>query len=323
MSYWIEVSLSVLGGYVSLSLLFFYFPELIHKKKKPNGISTTVNHISHRGGAAERPENTMSAYEHAVSVGSQMLELDVRLTKDKQVVVHHDENLLRLTGVNANLRSLNYAELPTRFLDTIAVTFSPDNQMKTTDFDTHIPLLEEVFRTFPEIPINIDLKDSDEVLIDKVYELIKRYKRENLVVWGSFVDSTVNKVHQKYPEILTFCSFKSVLKIIFMYYTGLLPFFPVREGFFEIPMFAKRELPNWKFAVPMWIVRNVLGSSRLFWHLRKRGIAVFTWVQNSEEDYNLCWQKLKVGGMMTDYPTKLTEYYSKVTTDKSSLLKSK
>ncbi len=51
-----------------------------------------------RGGGSERPENTLSAFQHAVDVGAQMLELDVHLTADGQVVVFHDATLQGLCG---------------------------------------------------------------------------------------------------------------------------------------------------------------------------------------------------------------------------------
>ena len=56
-------------------------------------------HISHRGGAAETYENTVEGFRRAVNeCGSEMLELDVRMTKDGVVVVSHDMHLGRLCG---------------------------------------------------------------------------------------------------------------------------------------------------------------------------------------------------------------------------------
>ena len=54
----------------------------------------------------------MAAFEHAVGLNTDMLELDVYLTKDKQVVVFHDENLQRLCGSEKSIKDFEYDNLP-------------------------------------------------------------------------------------------------------------------------------------------------------------------------------------------------------------------
>ena len=53
---------------------------------------------AHRGGSAERVENTIAAFKHAVSLDMNLLELDVHLSKDGEVVIAHDETLGRMCG---------------------------------------------------------------------------------------------------------------------------------------------------------------------------------------------------------------------------------
>ena len=53
----------------------------------------SILNIAHRGGAAMRPENTMAAFEHAIALGCDGAELDVHLSADGVVVVHHDDRL--------------------------------------------------------------------------------------------------------------------------------------------------------------------------------------------------------------------------------------
>ncbi|GFR30511.1 lysophospholipase D GDPD1 [Trichonephila clavata] len=100
---------SIFGGYIASSLILFKFPNLIHKRKK---LKFFCQHISHRGGAGEYAENTLSAFENAVKQGTDMLEIDLHLTKDEKVVVSHDNNLLRVTGVDVNISDSNYKDLP-------------------------------------------------------------------------------------------------------------------------------------------------------------------------------------------------------------------
>lgn len=85
---------------------------------------------------------------------SHMFELDICVTKDNQLVVHHDANLRRTCGVNKDIGELNYEELP-RFKEEFE-PFGRDELMKSDK--NAIPLLETLFKEFPEMPMNIDLK---------------------------------------------------------------------------------------------------------------------------------------------------------------------
>ncbi|XP_040124998.1 lysophospholipase D GDPD1 isoform X3 [Ictidomys tridecemlineatus] len=183
--------LSTLGGYLVTSFLLLKYPTLLHQRKKQRFLS---KHISHRGGAGENLENTMEAFQHAVTLGTDMLELDCHITKDEQVVVSHDENLKRSTGVNVNISDLKYCELPS-YLGKLDVPFQRACQCEGKD--NRIPLLKEVFDAFPNTPINIDIKVNNNVLIKKVSELVKQYKREHLTVWGNASYEIVEKCYKE------------------------------------------------------------------------------------------------------------------------------
>ena len=60
------------------------------------------------GGAGERVESTLSAFRHAYSQGTEMFEVDAQMTADGRVVVCHDDDLKRLTGVDGKISQLNY-----------------------------------------------------------------------------------------------------------------------------------------------------------------------------------------------------------------------
>jgi glycerophosphoryl diester phosphodiesterase len=67
--------------------------------------------IAHRGDSGARPENTLSAFKQAISVGADLVEMDVQLTKDGHVVVLHDVTVNRTTDGTGSVRELTLAEL--------------------------------------------------------------------------------------------------------------------------------------------------------------------------------------------------------------------
>ena len=67
--------------------------------------------FAHRGGAALRPENTLLAFDHGLSLGADGLELDVHLSRDGVVVVHHDATLERTTNGRGPIAALTADEL--------------------------------------------------------------------------------------------------------------------------------------------------------------------------------------------------------------------
>ena len=84
-----------------------------------------VLNIAHRGGAALRPENTLAAFRHALALGADGAELDVQLSADGVVVVHHDyrlnpgltrKNGVWLKGETPRIKDLSFAELKASIL---------------------------------------------------------------------------------------------------------------------------------------------------------------------------------------------------------------
>src|SRR4030095_5906616 len=66
---------------------------------------------AHRGGAALRPENTLAAFDHGLTLGADGLELDVQLSRGGGVGVHHDDTLDRTTDASGPIHALTAAEL--------------------------------------------------------------------------------------------------------------------------------------------------------------------------------------------------------------------
>lgn len=106
---------------------------------------------AHRGGAGLAPENTMQAFEGAVSLGVDWIELDVQTCATGELVVIHEPDLLRLAGSSAAV-----AELP---LDELQA-FDVGSHFPGAAPGARVPTLVEVLETFAErVRCNVEVKE--------------------------------------------------------------------------------------------------------------------------------------------------------------------
>lgn len=139
---------------------------------------------AHRGASIDYPENTMSAFIGAKELGADWIELDVQQTKDGKIIVFHDKNFKRVTGVDANTWELTYEEVKNlnaaNYFDEKSFTISESTTLEPAfgDFE-RIPLLEEAIKFAKEndIKLNIELKptgyetDFEKSVIDIINKL--------------------------------------------------------------------------------------------------------------------------------------------------------
>lgn len=155
--------------------------------------------IAHRGASAYYPENTMAAFEGALEMGSEMIELDVMMTKDRVPVVFHDASLNKHTDGKGPLKNLTLAEL--KKLDA-------GSWFHEKFRGERIPTLDEVLEfAAGKIALNIEIKTeavTDELrdgVEEKSLRLVKKYGMENHVLFSSFDYRTIRHLKELDPDI--------------------------------------------------------------------------------------------------------------------------
>jgi len=301
---WVVAALSVLYCLYKLAL-FYPLPQL-RNRKLPRSLKGAV--IAHRGSREEGlPENTIAAFKDAVAAGADIVELDVWLTKDGKIVVHHDESLARMTmdSCKDKIHQVDYAALPK------IVPLTPqDGRVKSIPFERraeweNIPLLEEVLAVLPEnVALIVEFKQDSNELISKVHDLILSLdksgsRRKENMYWFSLIESINAKLRAKDASIPTIISATSVLKVLLYYYIGLLPFVKLPDAVFGITVEeitldrvrhekALKDVPDVLKRLLAYLLSGkpsgVMVSPGCFAHLRKRGIPVWFLGCNTEED---------------------------------------
>ncbi len=142
--------------------------------------------FAHRGSRVLWPENTMHAFQGAFDLGYQYFETDVRISRDGVVVVFHDKTLDRTTNATGLVSDWLFEDL--RHLDA-AWDFGADEGYPLRGSGIGIASLDELFSTFPDVHINIDLKGKG--LEWPVAEIIRDHGRQERTLIGSFVDRRI------------------------------------------------------------------------------------------------------------------------------------
>lgn len=141
--------------------------------------------VGHRGFRAKYPENTLSGFRAAVDAGVEMVELDVTLSRDRHVVVMHDDTIDRTTNGKGRIRDTSWEDI--RGLDA-------GSWFDGRFAGEAVPDLETVFQAIGKTCIiNVEIKpdaveneDQPDAIENQVAELIHQYGLFESVVVSSF-----------------------------------------------------------------------------------------------------------------------------------------
>ncbi|MEG0848755.1 MAG: glycerophosphodiester phosphodiesterase family protein [Flavobacterium sp.] len=222
--------------------------------------------IAHRGAKAYEPENTLQAFQKALDLNSDGIELDVHLSSDEQIIVIHDETIDRTTNGKGLVNTFSLSELKSFLIDR----------------KYQIPTLKEVFDLVDKkCFINIELKGLGTPI--KVVQLIEEYISDknwnyNHFIISSFDWNMLEETSNLNPKI---------------------PIGVLTEENLDTAL-AFAEKVKAKAIHPDFQLLNTENVSEI----QEKGFLVLPWTVNHEEDIQKV-KSYKVNGIISDNPDKI------------------
>jgi glycerophosphoryl diester phosphodiesterase len=222
--------------------------------------------FAHRGGSKLAPENTIEAFDRGLAFGADGIELDVHLSRDGQVVVHHDPTLERTTALAGPIDGRTADELAR----------------------AGVPTLAEVLARYPDTRLIVELKVNHENLAREAVDLVRRAGAIERVCFGAFGLRVLRAVRNLEPAAATSAAREEVRWALYRSRMR----WPVRRG-----QYGGYQVPE--RAGPTRVV-----SPRFVRHAHHAGFRVQVWTVDDEDDARrlLGWG---VDALITDRPDRI------------------
>lgn len=243
---------------------------------------TTPVAIAHRGGSGLRPENTLAAFDNAVSLGVDALECDVHLSRDGEVVIIHDATLERTTDATGPVEGRTADEL---YRIDAGFRFGPDRGLPFRDQGIGVPRLSTLLRRHPRTPVIVEIKGESPATAGRVIDTVRECGAEDRVIFAGFSQAVLSAVRQRSATYVTNASRPEVLSAMRRSYLWLPPR-PSGCRVFQLPLALQG--------------RRVL-TRHLARVLRRGGMPIHAWIIDDEAQMRMLIE-WGVTGLISDRP---------------------
>ena len=206
----------------------------------------TLN-IAHRGGRNLAPESTLVAFQNALDVGADALELDVHATSDGVLVVMHDDTVDRTTDGTGAVKEMTFDEI--RQLDA-GYTFTTDGgqTFPHRGMGIQVPTVGEVIDAHPDAHFVIEIKQSSPSVVPAFVQLLAdKGLRTDQAIVGSFHGAVLDELRAAAPHLWTSFGLGEVVDFVFLAPDDEATYEPPGE-FLQVPtMQAGIEVVNQQF----------------------------------------------------------------------------
>lgn len=245
--------------------------------------------IAHQGGDGVRPSNTLLAFQHAVDLGVDVLEMDVHRTRDGALVLMHDATVDRTTDGSGALAEMTLGEV--KALD---AAFHWPYQGEARPYrgrGVRVPTLAEVISRFPALRYNVEIKPDSADVGGAVCAELSRLGAAARVLVASFHPSSLEAFRDACPTVPTSGHESEVRWFYLRYRLGLARFAHPDAAALQIP----RETGGYQ-----------LDSEAFIAAATSRGLHVDYWTINEADAMRTLIER-GAGGIITDRPDLLLE----------------
>jgi glycerophosphoryl diester phosphodiesterase len=200
--------------------------------------------FAHRGGALLAPENTLAAFDNGLALGADGIELDVRLSRDGTVVVHHDATLDRTTRLRGPVAARNTDELAA----------------------ANVPTLRSVLLRYPATRVIVEIKERSVAIARAVIDEIRAAAAVDRACIGSFSRRPLREARRLEPAIATSAAREEVRWALYRSWCR----WPVMNT------------PYAGYQIPEFAGTTRVVSPRFVADAHRAGLGVQVWTVNSE-----------------------------------------
>jgi len=242
--------------------------------------------IAHRGASGTFPENTLASFKAARDIGAPYIELDVHMTRDGRVVVSHDPDLTRMSGLDSLITTLTYDQL--RQADAGYNFAEADGSYAFRGRGLKIPMLSEVLAAVPELRVVIEIKQLGPSLVKPLLEVVDQAGMRRRVLIASEFKPPLDEARALAPDIPT--NFSS----------------PEVGDFFRamVSKMAEYKPPAPALEVPPEYEGFVLVTPESIAAAHQVGVEVHVWTVDEESEMRRLLA-LGVDGIITNFPERM------------------
>lgn len=243
--------------------------------------------MAHQGGNREWPSCTMYAFHKAREAGSDVLDLDLHMTRDGVLVLIHDTTVNRTTDGQGAIAEMDWVEIAK--LDA-AYSFSTDRKsFPLRGKGIGIPGLVDVLETFPDWKIQMEVKQTPLTIAPKLAQVLKEHNAEDRVLLSCFDEEMMAELRLHCPRVATSATPNEIRNFVLAANLRLEGIITPKYSSLQVPLFAA----GWNLVTP-----------RIVEAAKNRGIYVLPWTIDRDADVEIC-RKAGVHGFNTNLPTKM------------------